>query len=1092
LEVTRENTSIADEHAVEPRFAVPRLCIPALLEHQAERIPDGPAILAPGRVPLTYRRLHQHIGDIGQALRAMGVGSHDRMAVVLPNGPEMAVAILTVAASAACAPLNPAYGVDDADRYLTALRPRALLTQAGMESPARRVAVARGLPIVELSATPASEAGLFTLRGDTPGTASPHEAAGPADVALLLLTSGTTSRSKVVPLTHTNICTSAAWWRRALALTARDRCLNVLPLFHGHGLIATILASLEAGASIVCTPGCDAASFFGWLTEFRPTWYSAVPTMHQAILAQAGHHREHVAACPLRFIRSASAPLPLRVLAELERTFQTPVIEFYGMTEAASAPIACNPLPPRHRTAGSVGVRVSLDVAIVDEGGVLLPGGQTGEVVVRGASVMHGYDGDSAADASAVVGGWFRTGDLGFLDAGGYLFITGRCKEIINRGGEKIAPQEVDDVLMDHPAVAQAVTFAVPHATLGEDIAAAVVLRPHASATAKDLRRFALSRLADFKVPRHVLIVGELPAGPTGKLQRLGLAARLGLTTGVAAPETFVAPRTPIEKVLAGLWAQLLDVEHVGIHDDFFALGGDSLLAAQLLARVHDTMHGEVAFSSFFEAPTVADMALHLETLIQAGTGEPTSVIAPVARDHALPASIAQERLWDLAQVLPGLPFFNILYVVRLTGALKVAALEQSFNEIVRRHEILRTAFTVVDGRPVPSVAPTMHLPLTLDDLHALPELEKETLGHQLLQGEALGLFDLAHGPLLRTRLLHWGEQEYLLLVTMHQVIADGWSLGVLADELAALYDAFSAGEPSPLPPLSIQYADVASWQRHWPFHADLVAQLAYWRAQLRDPLPVQELTTDHPRRAAVSLRTARQALALPADLADAVQRFCHREGGTVFMALATALKMLLHSYLGQDDLRVATLVANRHRRGTEALIGPLVNTVILRTNLGGDPTAQEVLRRVRATTLAAYANQDLPFEDLGSALARERGLQPKLLSTVMIILQNATLRPPTRSGRTLRFEEANPSMLMPLVAATPFDVVLMLHEGPHGLTGCCVYKADLFEGATITRLLGDFQYVLDSLVRQPERSLSTIRLSLNERGAELAGRGSG
>src|SRR6266849_3320471 len=457
---------------------VPFLCLPDLLEHQNKRIPDARAILAPGRVPLTYGRLYQHIDEMGRTLRAMGIGRHDRIAVVLPNGPEMAVAILGVAASATCAPMNQAYGAEELCRYFADLRPRALITQAGIDSPARRAALARGIRIIGLSTEcdQAREAGLFTLTGEH-GSASSDAPVGAHDVALLLFTSGTTSQPKIVPLTHASICTSAYNSVSALALRETDCGINMLPLFHGHGLNNNVLASLAAGASIVCTPGCDVNRFFAWLMDFQPTWYSAVPTMHQAILAQARRNRERAADSRLRFIRSASAPLPTRILAELAQAFETCVIESYGMTETASSFIACNPLPPRQRKPGSVGLPVGLDVAIIDEGGVLLPAGQTGQVVVRGTSVMAGYDGDQTATAAAFAGDWFKTGDLGLFDDDGYLFLAGRMREIINRGGEKIAPQEVDDVLLQHPAVAEAVTFAVPHATLGEDVASAVVLR---------------------------------------------------------------------------------------------------------------------------------------------------------------------------------------------------------------------------------------------------------------------------------------------------------------------------------------------------------------------------------------------------------------------------------------------------------------------------------------------------------------------------------------------------------------------------------------------------------------------------------------
>jgi acyl-CoA synthetase (AMP-forming)/AMP-acid ligase II len=858
------------EHSPDPRPSVPFSCLPQLLEHQAKRIPDAPAILAPGRAPLSYGRLYQHIDQMGRTLRAMRIGRHDRIAMVLPNGPEMAVAILTVAASAACAPINPAYEAEELDRYFADLRPGALITEAGIDSAARRAALSRGVRLVELSTAEDAEAGLFTLAGDQGGAPS-KEPISPGDVALLLLTSGTTSRPKIVPLTHANICTSAYSWGAALALRETDRCLNVLPLFHGHGLIATVLASLAAGASVVCTPGCDVNSFFAWITAFRPTWYSAVPTMHQAILAQARRNRQRAADCRLRFVRSASAPLPPRVLAELERTFETSVIEVYGMTETASAPIASNPLPPRQRKAGSVGVPIDLDVAIMDEGGALLPGGETGQVVVRGASVMSGYDGDPMASQTAFAGDWFKTGDHGFFDDDGYLFLAGRKQEIINRGGEKVAPREVDEVLLEHPAVAEAVTFAVPHPTLGEDVASAVVLRPHATATPKDIRQFVTGRVAAFKVPRQVIIVRELPKGPTGKAQRVGLAAKLGLASHGAVAPSFVTPRTPLEKVLAGIWADVLQVEQVGIHDDFFVLGGDSLLVAHVLVQVYEVMHVEIEVARFFETPTVAEVAHHLETLIQAGQAERhSSAIVRSPRERGVPASIAQERLWRLQQALPGMPFFNILYPLRITSPLEAAILERSVNEIVQRHEILRTTFAVVDGGHEQVIAPQVTVHLTFDDLRKLPESERETVGQQLLREEVLHSFDLAQGPLFRARLVCLAEQEHLLVITMHQIIGDGWSLGVLVDELVALYDAFVAREASPLIPPSVQYADFAYWQRDWQSHSDVAAQLAYWREQLQDPLPVMELAAAQPRRTIDDLRTARRELALPASLSEA------------------------------------------------------------------------------------------------------------------------------------------------------------------------------------------------------------------------------
>jgi acyl-CoA synthetase (AMP-forming)/AMP-acid ligase II len=1070
-------------HSTDPRPSVPFSCLHYLLEYQAARIPEAPAILAPGRAPLTYRRLYQHVEGAGRALRATGIGRGDRVAVVLPNGPEMAVAVLTVAANATCAPVNPAYGVEELDRYFADLQPRTLITQRGIDSPARHVALSRGIRVVELSIASDAEAGRFTLSEDH-GWPPSDEQVSPSDVALLLLTSGTTSRPKIVPLTHAKICTSAYAHGAALTLREADRCLNVLPLFHGHGLVATVIASLAAGASVVCTTGLDANSFSAWLKACEPTWYSAVPTMHQAILAQARLKREPAVACRLRFVRSSSAPLPPSIFAELEQAFEAPVIEWYGMAEVAASPIACNPLPPRQRKPGSVGIRVGLDVAIMDEAGGLLPRGQTGQVVVRGASVIDGYDGNPMATDAAFAGDWFKTGDLGFFDDDGYLFLRGRIREMINRGGEKIAPKEVDDVLLEHPAVAEVVTFAVPHATLGEDVASAVVLRPDAVATPKDIRRFAIGRIADFKIPRQVLVVREIPKGPTGKVQRIGLAAKLGLTTTASLLPAFVAPRTPLENALAKRWAELLQVEQIGVHDDFFALGGDSLLATRVLSHIFEITQVKLEVSRFFASPTVAEVAHHLERLGHAGQApQPPSVIARAPReDGVAPASIAQERLWKLQHALPDMPFFNILYALRLTSPCDLTVLERSINEIVRRHEILRTTFAVVADRHVQVIAPQLTVPLPLDDLHELPKSKRDTVGHQLVQKELLHSFDFARGPLVRMRLLRLAEREHLLLITMHQIIVDGWSLGVFGYELATIYEALAAGRASQLPPLPIQYADFACWQRQWRSYPDVVEQLAYWREQLHDPLPMVRLATARPRQRINRFRTARREVALPANLSDTAKRFSHGEGGTLFMLLVATLKILLHRYLGQDDLRVATNVANRNRPGVEGLIGPLVNTLILRTNLGGDPSCREAMRRVRVTTLAAFAHQDLPFEVLTETLERERALKPVEVSRVMILFHNATLRPMASSGQALAFEEADPSMILPLVTATTFDVILALCESAHGLVGCCIYKTHLLSGKTIDRLLRDFQKVLEHMVTQPERPISAIRVSLNDK----------
>jgi acyl-CoA synthetase (AMP-forming)/AMP-acid ligase II len=492
-----------------------------------------PAIGAPGRTALTYAGLRDLNERTVVSLNQIGIGRGDRVAIVLPNGPEMAAAFVSIASGATTAPLNPAYRTEEFEFYLSDLGARALVILEGMDSPARQVAAELRIPIVHLVPDVGGAAGDFTLRADHPLDAlAKHSGyAEPGDVAVVLHTSGTTARPKIVPLTHDNITASARNIGRVLGLAADDVCMNIMPLFHIHGLIAATLSSLAAGGSVNCTPGFNALRFFHWFDEVRPTWYTAVPTMHQTILARADRHLESLQASRLRFIRSSSAALAPQVMQALESAFDVPVIEAYGMTEAAHQ-MASNPLPPAARFAGSVGKAAGPEIGIMDENGQLLPSGMLGEVVIRGDNVTVGYDCNPTANASAFTNGWFRTGDQGTLDADGYLRLTGRLKELINRGGEKISPLELDAVLMDHPAIEQAVSFAVPHKMLGEDVGAAIVLREAATDTTEhDIRQFVAGRLADFKVPRKVVFVTEIPRGQTGKVQRIGLAQLLGMTT---------------------------------------------------------------------------------------------------------------------------------------------------------------------------------------------------------------------------------------------------------------------------------------------------------------------------------------------------------------------------------------------------------------------------------------------------------------------------------------------------------------------------------------------------------------------------------
>jgi oxalate---CoA ligase len=570
-------------------------------------------LFAPHKGAINYSQLWQSVHQAFIFLRSAEIHRGDRVALVVPNGPEAATAFLAIASAAICAPLNPDYQSAEFEYYLLDLQAKALVVLAEIPSAAREVADRLGIQIFELHGQ-VKTAGLFELKHAQadfiPSSIVDLDPPKPEDIALILHTSGTTSRPKIVPLSHQNLISSAQNVATTLQLQPQDRCLNVMPLFHIHGLVASLLASLMAGSSVVCLGGFGGETFFQAIEAFQPTWYSAVPTIHQAVLAAAQDNSVHHS---LRFIRSSSAALMPSVMQALENYFQVPVIEAYGMTEA-SHQMTSNPLPPAPRKANSVGIAGQTQVAIADiMGDRLLPQGSLGEVVIQGSSVIQGYENNPGANASSFFLGWFRTGDQGFIDEAGYLFLSGRLKELVNRGGEKVVPLEIDQALMGLEGVEQAVAFALPHPTMGEDLAAAVVLKAGFTLTAQTLRDYLFSQLAAFKVPSQIIIVPAIPKGPTGKLQRIGLGQQFAkqLTADK------VAPRNETELAIAAVIAQVLNCESISVEENFFAIGGDSLKGTQVVSRLEALFNLSLSNIMLFQYPTVAQLAPQIATLLE-------------------------------------------------------------------------------------------------------------------------------------------------------------------------------------------------------------------------------------------------------------------------------------------------------------------------------------------------------------------------------------------------------------------------------------------------------------------------------------------
>ncbi len=610
-----------------------------LVHEQSTRQPDAVALLAPGRSPLTYAQLWQQMQRIAQVLHSQGATPTVRVAVMLPNGPEMACAFLGVAACAAFVPLNPASQAAELRVHLADTRARIVIVREGEHSPLRTVAQEMGLTALEARVDPALPAGRFQLAPSASDRVEAPRPAGPRDVALLLPTSGTTARPKIVLLEHAQLAASVRDIIRHFALSPSDRCLNVRPLFHVNGLVSTVLATVASGGSVVCTAGLDGEAFFDWVARFQPTWFSAVPTMHQWILAHGDQYRRKAPQHRFRFLRSGASALAPATLRSLEALTGAPLIETYGMTERT--PLAINPLPPRLRKPGSVGLPAGVEIALLDEVGRPVPQGMPGEIAVRDAGIIGHYQSTATTDTMARTDGWFRTGDQGRFDDDGYLFITGRLKEIVNRGGQKIAPREVDEALLEHPAVAQAAVFGVPHPTLGEELAAAVVLRDGAAVAAPALRNFLLERLAPYKLPSTFLFVDALPVGELGKIKRTQLREAFAPLL----QKDFASLQTDTQRSVGATFREVLRNGPVGLHDSFFALGGDSLSGMRVIARVNERHAVTLTASTLFASPTIAELAQVVDGFLAARTDAADEIARDIAQmsDEEVRRLLAQE-----------------------------------------------------------------------------------------------------------------------------------------------------------------------------------------------------------------------------------------------------------------------------------------------------------------------------------------------------------------------------------------------------------------------------------------------------------------
>lgn len=1051
------------------------VCVHHLFEAQVAATPWALAVEADGE-RLTYSDLNVRANQFAHYLRSLGIGPDVCVAVLVDRSPEMLVAILGILkAGGAYIPLDPAYPAERLAYMLADARAALLVAGRGLadrapEGPFRVVALDDAWPRIAQEATH-----------------NPSRRISVNNLAYVIYTSGSTGRPKGVGVSHSAICNRLVWGQRAYPMTAHDRVLMVTsPGFDVS--VWECFGPLVAGAAIVVAPAesyQDPERLAATIAECGITVIGLVPSALRALL-----DREDLDRCSsLKQVFSGGEALPPDVEARFfERLPNARLYNFYGPTEAAIDATAWDCVP------GVSGARVPIGKPVgnarcyvLDSWGRLVPEGFVGELCVAGAGLARGYLGNPALTAERFIPNAFgdasgerlyRTGDLARYLPDGAVDVLGRLDHQVKVRGYRIELGEIEAALVAQPGVREAVVVALDANAAGKRLVAYVTPEDGAAPGATDLREALKRELPEYMAPSAFVVLDRLPLTPSGKIDRKALPAPD--PAGLASGDGGRALRTPAEQLLGDVLAQVLGVERIGLHDNFFELGGHSLLATQAVSRIRDVCGVELSLRAFFDAPTVADLVERVDRERQEARGLVAPPIRAREREGELPLSFAQQRLWFLSQMEPDSPFYNMPWAVRIRGRLDVEALESSLNAIVRRHEALRTNFAQEGGRAVQRIVLERSIQLGIADLSRLDEPEREAKALAMANADARRPFDLTRDPLLRATLLILDDEQHILLLTMHHIVSDGWSMGVLLGEIGALYPALAEGRQAALADLPVQYADFSIWQRAWLRDDVLQRQMAYWKEQLRGPLPVLDLPADRPRPPVQSFQGATASFVLDQELARGLKALGRREGATLFMTLLAGFQVLLNRYTGQDDIVVGSPIANRTRTEIEGLIGFFVNTLVLRTDLSGDPTFRRLLARVRDVVLGASSHQDLPFELLVDELHPRRDLSRNPLFQVVFHMENTPAPDLDIPGLSVSHVEAEKG-------TTLFDLSLQFTEMEDGLHLLVEYCTDLFDPSTVARMIGHLEAVLCGVVAAPETRISEISLVAEAEAARHA-----
>ncbi|HEX6292480.1 MAG TPA: amino acid adenylation domain-containing protein [Herpetosiphonaceae bacterium] len=1102
---------IVEWNATQTAFPADR-CLHELFEAHVTRDPGAVALIVdewqpqttPGIQRMTYGDLNQRADRLAAHLRALGVGPDVPVGLYVERSAEMVIGILGILkAGGAYVPLDPDYPRERLAAMVRDARMPVLVTQSRLDAGIFQASASQQAPVV-----------VYLDRSLPPVDPQPRQqpavATTPEHLAYVIYTSGSTGRPKGIAIRHRGVLNNIVDLNERFDVGPADRVLALSSISFDMS-VYEVLGTLAAGATIVMPamqvsrePECWA----DLLVRHQVTvWNSAPPLLKILVDHVADRPPQHPRWLRLAILGGDWVPvtLPDRLKAIAP---DVRVISLGGATEASihSTIFPVDVRDPGWRSIPYGWPMANQRIYVLDANLQPVPIGVPGELHLGGIGLARGYfnrpdltaakfipnpfiGDDPSLDPSDRI---YKTGDQVRYLPDGNTELLGRIDHLVKIRGFRIELGEIKAVLERHPSVREAVVVVREDqpSTGGHPqkrLVAYVVAQRNNGTTEQrnnatgdseletrslepgtwnlELRAYLKEQLPDYMVPSAFVFLDALPLSPNGKVDRKALPAPQPETNERA--EVLAAPRTPIEELLAGIWADVLGMERVGIHDNFFELGGHSLLATQVLSRVRAAIDVTLPLRELFEAPTVAGMAARVAAARQVWNPPP---LRPAAREDAIPLSFAQQRLWFLDQLQPHSPFYNVPLAVRLSGQLDRAGLEQSLSAVLRRHEALRTTFSEVAGAPRQVIAPAATIDLTVVDLRGLPAFEREQEARRLAAIEARRPFDLQHGPLLHAALLRLDDAEHVLILTLHHIVADGWSLGVLLREMAALYQAQIDGTAPALPDLPVQYADYAIWQRTWLRGEVLEAQLGYWRGKLAGAPSALDLPTDRPRPAVQTFNGAIHTFTLPAELSTALSALSQREGVTLFMTLLAAFQTVLSRYSGQTDIVVGSPIAGRAQPEVEGLIGCFINTMVLRADLSGRPTFRALLGQVREACLDAYAHQDLPFELLVEALHPDRDLSHHPLIQVLFALQNAPIPELSVPGLTLQPLEVSSG-------TARLDLALSMTETVGGLAGTLEYNTDLFEAATIARLAGHIQTLLESVVADPDRRVTDLRL---------------